>query len=120
MDLILRYSVGDLALVANGDVTIEDFGPAGYTTIAGGMIGAQYRFIPEFALALRGEVLYFEDTDESLTTGTFTIEVAPDPHLVFRLDNRLDVSSYDQFVDNSGQPTELVFSSILGVVAHSD
>ncbi|AKF09756.1 porin [Sandaracinus amylolyticus] len=120
VDLILRYSVGDLALVANGDVTIEDFGPAGYTTIAGGMIGAQYRFIPEFALALRGEVLYFEDTDESLTTGTFTIEVAPDPHLVFRLDNRLDVSSYDQFVDNSGQPSELVFSSILGVVAHSD
>lgn len=120
VDLILRYSVGDLALVANGDVTVEDFGSAGYTTIAGGMLGAQYRIIPELALALRGEVLYFEDTDETLTTGTFTIDVQPDPHLVFRLDNRLDVSSYDQFVDNDGQASDIAFSTILGVVAHSD
>lgn len=120
VDVIVRLHVGDLDLVANADFVAEDFGPDGYEMLAGGMLAGRLAIVPEFAVALRGELLGDPQGGSTLTTGTLTLEAVPDPHLVIRLDARLDVASDPRFVDPSSQPSDLVFSTVLGIVAHSD
>lgn len=120
VDVIFRLHVGDLDLVANADFVAEDFGAEGYDLLAGAMLAGRLAIVREFAIALRGEILGDPDDGSTLTTGTLTLEVVPDPHLIIRLDTRLDVASDPRFLDTSAQPSEHVVSSVLGVVVRSD
>lgn len=120
VDLVVRWSVGDFSLSANGDVVIEDVGDGRYDTLAGGMITGRLAIIPELAVAARGEYIGDPDDGSGLVTGTLTLEALPDPHLIIRLDTRLDVATDDRFVDTNSQPTDTVVSSVLGVVVRSD
>ncbi|MDQ3033547.1 MAG: porin [Myxococcota bacterium] len=120
VDVIFRLHVGDLDLVANADFVAEDFGPDGYDLLAGGMLAGRLAIVREFAVALRGELLGDPDDGSTLTTGTLTLEAVPDPHLIIRLDTRLDVASDPRFLDTGAQPSEYVVSSVLGVVVRSD
>ena len=124
VDAIASVDLGDLDLVSNADLWIEDVGADSPFVQWGVMVGARYSIIPELALAYRIEYLGVPDIaaedGRDLMTNTFTVDVQPVEHLVIRLDSRLDIASSDRFVESDGDATEAAFSTVLGVVVHSD
>ena len=102
----------------------------GVDQFVGVMLGGRIGFADVLALALRGE--YIGDPDSfdldgdgnpdmvDLVTGTLTFEWAPDEHFVIRLDNRIDYSNVPFAVVGPNDSRDVNFSTILGVVAHSD
>jgi hypothetical protein len=119
-DVVVAWSYEQLELLANADYIAEDNGDGTYNQLWGVMLSGRLRFPPFVALALRGEVIADPDDRSELITGTFTLELTPIEHLVIRLDNVLDVATDDRFQDRNELPSSTVFSTILGVVVHSD
>ncbi len=119
-DVLVTVAIDDLELTANADYIAEDLGGGTFDQLWGVMVSGRLRFPPYVALGLRGEYIGDPDTDTGLATGTFTVEVTPLEHLVLRLDTRVDVSTQDDFQDPDGNPSETVFSSILGVVVRTN
>lgn len=124
VDAVVGLDLGDFDLISNGDLVVEDIGNGATFTLWGVMLGARYQLIEELALAARVEYIGLpdlpEDAGRDLWTTTFTLDVQPASQLVIRLDIRTDVASDDRFIDTDGDPTEVAFSAVLGVVVHSD
>lgn len=119
-DVVITVSVDRLEIVANGDYVAEDLGDGTFDQLWGVMLSGRLRFPPLFGMALRGEAIGDPETEDMLYTGTFSLELTPAEHLVVRLDNRLDYASDPRFHDTNAQPSNSVFSMVLGVVVHSD
>jgi len=119
-DVVITIDLGDVDLSANADYVAEDLGGGTFDQLWGVMAAGRVAFPPFIALALRGEYIGDPDDDTGLVTGTFTFEVTPTENIVLRLDNRVDVSTEDDFQDPDGRPSETVFSTILGVVVRSN
>ncbi len=119
-DLVVGVTFGDFEVLANADYVAEDNGDGTFNHLWGAMLSGCLKFPPLVHLALRGEVIADPDDDWQLLTGTFTVGVTPVEHLVIRLDNRLDYATDARFQDRQYQPSEVAFSSVLGVVVHSD
>lgn len=124
VDAVIGLDLGDFDLISNGDLVVEDIGNGDTFTLWGVMLGARYQLIDELALAARVEYIGLpdlpEDAGRDLWTTTFTLDVQPASQLIIRLDIRTDVASDDRFIDTDGDPTEVAFSAVLGVVVHSD
>jgi len=119
-DVVITLDLGDVDLSANADYVAEDVGGGTFDQLWGVMAAGRVAFPPFVALALRGEYIGDPDDGTGLVTGTFTFEVTPNENIVLRLDNRVDVSTEDDFQDPDGRPSETVFSTILGVVVRSN
>jgi hypothetical protein len=91
----------------------------------GAMLGGRFAFSDAFAVALRGEYLSdpdghftgFAGNDIELVTGTLTLDYRPADFLILRLDNRIDWSSKEIFLKSVREPTGILPTTTLGVVA---
>jgi hypothetical protein len=90
----------------------------------GAMLGARYAFSDPFAIAARVEYLSDQDghftgyapNDIELVTATLTLDYRPADYLILRLDNRLDWSSKEIFLESVRDATGLLPTTTLGVV----
>lgn len=137
IDVVATLNLGDFSAVANFDFNIDedindDAGNEHNASFWGASLALGYFFVPEFGVALRGELL--EDTDGTiygvedshLMTGTLTADIHPVPendHLIIRWDNRLEKATganNNPFVSRAGNPSDKWFISALGVVVTTD
>ncbi len=119
VDFIGSYDDGTFSLTTNVDVVTED-APDGASTQWGAMLTGRWALCEQFALALRGEYLGDVQAHTRLATGTLTLDYQPHPALVIRLDTRADYSSEAEFPAPSGRLVDYVWSSVLGVVVHTN
>jgi len=128
-DLVVTYGAGDLSLVFNADLNIQD-APGelfGGNTFYGLSLAAGYAFNPMFGVAGRVEWLDFStDVDSSeLVTATLTLDVKPVKdidNVVLRWDNRLEATTAPGLglIDGGGGDTDLWFTSTIGLAVHAD
>lgn len=118
-DAIFRVTGHDAMLILNANALLEDT-DAGLDSAWGFAAIFRSRFGHDWAAALRGEFLGDPDTGHGLATGTITLEWMPDPMFDVRLDNRLDFATDAHFVDQTGAPSSVLASTILGVVVHTN
>lgn len=131
-DLVATFAPGDLSLVANVDLNLSD--PA-YDLATdsgadwfGASLAAGYQFVPAFGASLRGEILdpNLDVEDDWFLTGTVTLDVKPVPNVenvVLRWDNRVEAglgANANYWANADGDPTDVWFSSTIGLVAHTD
>lgn len=128
-DAVVTYGAGDFTLVFNADLNIQD-APGelfGGNTFYGLSLAAGYAFSPMFGVAGRVEWLDLStDADNSeLVTATLTLDVKPVPdidNVVLRWDNRLEATTAPGIglIDGGGAPTDLWFTSTVGLAVHAD
>jgi hypothetical protein len=101
----------------------------------GAMLGARYAFVPQFAVAARGEYLSDPDayatnvaalfppppntppvSDVQILTGTLTLDYRPADYLILRLENRIDWSNKQIFPKSVRDFTGVMPTTTLGVV----
>lgn len=134
-DLVLTVDPHpDVSLVINGDfgtepvVTNPVTGQADQQYWFGGALGLRWQALEKFATAVRGE--YYQDLTDYTTgagtggnviigTGTLTLEYAPLPNLLVRLDNRVDASTASMFQRGATGSSQRQFTSTLGVVVRT-
>lgn len=127
VDIVAVVTAGDFTLVGNFDYN------AGYKSVIsywGGSLAAGYAFTPQFGMALRGEMIKWENPDEgddpTLTTGTLTFDVKPvkdTSNFVIRLDTRVEHANSEIYYKSKGDPDDLSknwYSAVLGVVGYAD
>lgn len=130
VDAIVTARPHDKATITlNGDIGVEKF-----ATEAGGdenslwygaALIAQYRPVEKLAAGVRAE--YFGDpdgirlgvADQTILTGTLTLDYLPSPYLVFRLDNRLDWADKGIFASGTAAGKDSQFTTTLGVIVKS-
>lgn len=129
VDAIVTARPSDkLTVLLNGDLGAETFSTASGDDTSlwyGGSLGVQYRPASTVAAALRGE--YFGDpdgirlgvADQTILTGTLTLDYLPSPYLVFRLDNRLDWADKGIFASGTAAGKDSQFTTTLGVIVKS-
>lgn len=133
-DLVINASLGPVSLVGNADLyisspdTIAANNQEPGTSIYWGVsLAAGMPFSETFSAAIRGELLgdpdrFFGATYESLATGTITLDYHPSPHVIIRLDNRIEIADEGTFVgsdyvpDNPSTLSDTWFATTLGVV----
>lgn len=134
-DLVLNANFQPVTLVFNADLGVKDYEDLDdYSIYYGLSLAGRLALNQAWALGLRGEYLSEKLSDNAdpadaltvfpdhhLATGTLTLEYIPVgmENLIFRLDNRLEYSDVQQFVDKDG-PTDTYVSSVLGVVVKTD
>ncbi len=127
-DLVVTYDSGGLSLVFNGDLNVSDVpGEAfGGSTFYGLSLAAGYEFTDMFGASVRGEFLdpNTDVQDDEILTGTVTLDTKPVPgsdNVVLRWDNRIEGTTGDAiFYDGGGDPTDVWFSSTIGLAIHTD
>lgn len=141
IDLVVGVNPSpDLSLVANFDLgfdrgrvgSLVAEQPPGFTSQSfwGVSAAGRYQFTPQWAGALRAEILQDADgrvtasddpyivnvQDLALYEGTLTAEYAPVPNLILRLDNRLDYGNERVFQRLLRTYEQWQFTTTLGVV----
>ncbi|MBC8069826.1 MAG: outer membrane beta-barrel protein [Deltaproteobacteria bacterium] len=121
-----------LTLALNGDliydrvITNPVTGATARALWAGGILSARYAFTQRWAVAARAE--YLQDFDGVLTftarntaigTGTATVEFAPTPYLILRLENRADHSTHALYARGPTGMGRTMITTTLGVVVKS-
>lgn len=126
IDVVGTLALGDLSVVGNFDMNL------GYEAdqFWGVSLAAGYAFTDSFGLALRGEYLASPDgflygtTEDSLITGTFTIDTKPVPgveNFIVRWDNRVEMASEEAYTNLANDDTtDTWFTSVIGVVGYAD
>ena len=143
IDLVVTADpIEALHLVLNADLGLEGVreaaNPSNFSTEKwwGAMLGARYLISHAFAAGLRGE--YYHDSDgftlgsvysdrgaqtgaipipeDTIYTGTLTLDYLPTRNLMIRLDNRIDHSSNEIFPKNIRSFSGDLVTSTLGVV----
>jgi hypothetical protein len=120
-----------LRFVANGTYVTQTVSVASVDKSAswvGAALYARYAFTPEWAGALRGEILNDPDGQitapntkaVSLYTGTMTLEYAPVSKLLVRLDNRIDAASEAVFAAKLDGTAKSQFTTTLGLVVKTN
>lgn len=133
-DVIAKASVGDLALVLNGDVGLNAPHDGDGTLFWGASLAASYALADCFDVAVRGELLgnpdaVFYGKELTLITGTLTLGVQPIPgheNLLIRLEGRIEHASSELFPDGGTvampgpELSKLWASAVLGVVVTTE
>lgn len=127
VDLVASLGLGDLTLLLNFDLGMDDPGGGGdMYTFWGGSLAARYGITEDFGIALRGEYLADKDAmfleAKGVMTGTLTFDWHPlgGNNLIVRLDNRFEKATEgDIYFDRDGAATDTWFQSVLGVVVTS-
>ncbi len=132
VDLVVTVDPTEqLSLVLNADVGYDPVvtnpvvGTVKNNLWYGGMASIRYAFLSRFATALRGE--FYHDLDDYTTgtgvaenimigTATLTLEYAPMPNLIIRLDNRLDAANEKIFAKGTSGSSATQFTTTLGMV----
>ncbi|MEL6180907.1 MAG: outer membrane beta-barrel protein, partial [Myxococcota bacterium] len=139
-DLVITGEFGDLSLVANANYNRTDGALTADNQDATYLLGSlavRYAFTEAFATAVRGEYVLDADNniygavvdttglpeDEvSVITGTLTLEYKPiagNNTILLRLDNRIDSASATIFLNEDSEPTDLWFTTVLGLVVNT-
>jgi hypothetical protein len=139
-DAVISYRPGERwAFVANADYGVQGTRSIG-TELAtrldnqryyGAALGGRYVVCTGFAVAARGEYLNDEEglasgnTGLELTTGTLTLESAPSPNLIIRLEGRGDFAlekdrDAEVFKRGEREIADTQWTSILGVVVRTN
>ena len=147
IDLVVTADPIDaLHLVANADLGLErvrdaaDSSSFGSEKWWGAMLGARYLISHAFAIGARGE--YYHDTrgltlgsvftdraaqtdaipipEDTIFTGTLTLDYVPTRNLMIRLDNRIDHSSSQIFPKSIRSFSGNLVTSTLGVVVSTN
>lgn len=129
-DTVFTVSSGNFSLIFNGDLNISDAAdPFGGATFYGLSLAAGYAFTPAFGLAGRVEYLDLDAdaSDTELLTGTVTLDFKPVKdvsNVVLRWDNKIEAatapSAAGPFFDGGGGPTNLWYTSTIGLVVYAD
>lgn len=129
VDAIVTARPSDkLTLLLNVDLGAETFATGGGDETSlwyGGSVGAQYRPRSTVAAALRAEYLGDPDgvrlgvIDQTIVTGTLTLDYIPVPYLVLRLDNRVDWADQGIFSSGTAAGKDTQFTTTLGVIVKS-
>ena len=133
-DVVINAELGSISLVGNFDLYVSAPDAVGFDGSEGSLVyygaslAAGYSFSDEFGVALRGELLrdpqqFFGTGYDTLVTGTFTLDYKPIPHVIIRLDNRIEWADEEIFVHGDSFATteetnlsDIWFASTLGLV----
>jgi hypothetical protein len=136
--LVTANPTKELSLALNGDYMTEKVAAAtgGETSISyyGALLAARYQLTDMFAVAARGELIKDPDgfltavvnpttggvLDATLVTGTLTLEAAPTPNFIIRLDSRVDAINGEAFQVGSSRTATNQITETLGVVVKTN
>lgn len=134
VDLIVDLKPADtLRVVLNGDYAIDELRKAAGPHLRkkqewyGASLIVRYKLTEVFAAAARGERIRDRDgyvtgtgKDVNLTTATLTLEAAPTPFLLVRVDQRVDLADDKVFLAGVDGAKKQQVTTTLGLVAHTD
>jgi len=112
---------GALSLATELDAGLQQQPVGGTGGWQGAALYARYAFDSHVALAARGELFHDPEAivgpvGQTLGEGTLTLELRPDPHLIFKLEGRYDHSTTALF-DANGPPRRQELLAVAGAVA---
>lgn len=122
-DVVVTASAGDLSIVGNFDFMAGSEADGFW----GASLAAGYAFSPYFGAAVRGEFLasgdgfLFGTDDDSLVTGTLTLDLKPtgSDNFMIRWDNRIESAS-EEVYGTEDDASDSWFVSTVGFVASAD
>lgn len=130
-DVVATAELGDATIIANFDFGMcKAFGCD--QSFWGISLAAGYAFTEVFGAAIRGEYLGDPDgwawgidangdpINDSLVTGTLTLEAKPHENLIIRWDNRFESSASGIYTNRNGDAASSWYNTILGLVVKTE